>query len=98
MGGIPVHKALALALANKKIPILQCLTKPAISVQEVGLAILQYYDFAVSNAQRHFFHLMLMLVSFAAYILNSDPVMLLFETPISMLLGTYAYRHGSAIF
>ena len=34
MGGIPVHKALALALANKRVPLMKCLTKPSTSVQE----------------------------------------------------------------
>ena len=28
VGGIPVHKALALALASKRVPLMQCLTQP----------------------------------------------------------------------
>lgn len=34
VGGVPVHKALTLALASKKVPLMQCLTKPVQSVEE----------------------------------------------------------------
>lgn len=34
VGGIAVHKALALALASKKVPLMQCLTQPIQSVEE----------------------------------------------------------------
>jgi hypothetical protein len=34
VGGVPVHKALTLALASKKVPLMQCLIKPVQSVEE----------------------------------------------------------------
>ena len=34
VGGVPVHKALTLALASKNVPLMQCLTKPVQSVEE----------------------------------------------------------------
>ena len=34
VGGVPVHKALTLVLASKKVPLMQCLTKPVQSVEE----------------------------------------------------------------
>jgi|NorSeaMetagenome_1021524.scaffolds.fasta_scaffold86574_1 hypothetical protein len=34
VGGLPVHKALTLALASKKVPLMKCLTKPVQSVEE----------------------------------------------------------------